>query len=48
MPPSRPASLEDDVYADITAYILSVNGVPATGTALPADPAAMGDMTIPR
>lgn len=48
MPPSRPASLPDASYADITAYILSVNGVPATGTALPADPAAMGEMTIPR
>lgn len=48
MPPSRPASLDDETYADITAYILSVNGVPATGTALPADPSAMGEMTIPR
>lgn len=48
MPPSRPASLDDETYADITAYILSVNGVPATGSALPADPSAMGEMTIPR
>jgi PQQ-dependent dehydrogenase (s-GDH family) len=29
MPPSAPDSLSDEVYADMTAYILSVNGLPA-------------------
>jgi PQQ-dependent dehydrogenase (s-GDH family) len=28
MPPSAPKSLSDEVYADLTAYMLSVNGLP--------------------
>jgi PQQ-dependent dehydrogenase (s-GDH family) len=47
MPPSRPASLGDETYADLVSYILSVNGVAAGDTELPADLAALGGMTIP-
>lgn len=37
MPPSRPGSLSDETYADITAYILQVNGLPAGDTELTPD-----------
>ena len=47
MPPSRPNSLGDDTYADLVAYILEVNGIPAGDTALPTDPAALEQMVIP-
>lgn len=36
MPPSAPGSLSDEVYADMAAYILSVNGLPAGADALSA------------
>jgi hypothetical protein len=48
MLPSRPASLGDDVYADITAYVLQVNGIAAGDVALPADRAKLNEMVIPR
>jgi PQQ-dependent dehydrogenase (s-GDH family) len=48
MPPSRPASLPDQTYADIVAHILATNGVAAGDKELPADPAALGGMTIPK
>ena len=47
MPPSRPASLGDETYADLVAYILQVNGVPAGDTELPADLDALNQMMIP-
>lgn len=47
MPPSRPAALPDDTYADLVAFILEVNGIGAGDTALPSDPKALTDMTIP-
>ncbi|MEO5807455.1 glucose/sorbosone family PQQ-dependent dehydrogenase [Devosia sp.] len=47
MPPSRPATLPTSDYADIVAYILSVNGVAAGAAEMPADPAALDGMTIP-
>jgi PQQ-dependent dehydrogenase (s-GDH family) len=37
MPPSVPDSLSDEVYADMTAYILSVNGLPAGSEPLTAE-----------
>lgn len=46
MPPSRPNSLGDDTYADLVAYILSVNGLAAGDTELSADPAANQGMAI--
>lgn len=48
MPPSRPASLPDATYASLTAYVLSVNGLPAGEQPLPADRSALAEMTIPR
>ena len=39
MPPSAPDSLSAEVYADITAYILSVNGMEAGEAPLSADSA---------
>jgi mono/diheme cytochrome c family protein len=47
MPPSRPASLGDETYADLVAYMLSVNGVAAGDVELPTDLAALGGMVIP-
>jgi PQQ-dependent dehydrogenase (s-GDH family) len=46
MPPSAPASLQDDAYADIVAYILEVNGFKAAGIELPAGGQALDKMTI--
>jgi len=46
MPPSRPASLGDQTYADLVAYILQVNGLPAGDTELPADVTKLEGMTI--
>jgi PQQ-dependent dehydrogenase (s-GDH family) len=46
MPPSRPDSLGDETYADLAAYILSVNGLAAGETELSADPAASEGMAI--
>lgn len=48
MPPSRPASLGDETYADLVAYILQVNGVAAGDTELPADVAKLNEMVIPK
>lgn len=39
MPPNAPKSLSDDVYADMTAYILSVNGFPVGAETLTGDSA---------
>jgi PQQ-dependent dehydrogenase (s-GDH family) len=46
MPPAAPASLQDDTYADIVAYILEVNGFKASDTSLPAGGDALDKMTI--
>ena len=48
MPPSRAGQLGDDVYADITAYVLQVNGVAAGDGELPADVAKLNGMVIPK
>ncbi len=46
MPPSAPASLIDSVYADIVAYVLQMNGVPAGGAKLPVAQGALDKMSI--
>jgi PQQ-dependent dehydrogenase (s-GDH family) len=46
MPPSRPGQLGDDTYADLVAYILQVNGLPAGDAALPTDLDQLNQMTI--
>jgi PQQ-dependent dehydrogenase (s-GDH family) len=46
MPPAAPASLPDDTYADIVAYVLEMNGFKASDTPLPAGGDALDKMTI--
>lgn len=41
MPEDDPGSLEDQVYVDIVAYILQLNGFPAGGRELPPDETAL-------
>ncbi|HVY52481.1 MAG TPA: glucose/sorbosone family PQQ-dependent dehydrogenase [Devosia sp.] len=47
MPPSRPGSLGDEVYAEIVSFILSVNGAAPGETPLPNDPAMLDGMIVP-
>jgi mono/diheme cytochrome c family protein len=46
MPPANPGSLPDATYANIVAYILETNGVPAGAKELPATPDALKALTI--
>lgn len=46
MPQDKPTSLSKKQYADITAYILKFNNIPAGTAELPADPPAA--MVIPK
>jgi PQQ-dependent dehydrogenase (s-GDH family) len=46
MPPASPASLPDDTYAGILAYIFEVNGFNAGDAQLPMDREALDKMTI--
>jgi PQQ-dependent dehydrogenase (s-GDH family) len=46
MPPAAPASLPDETYANIVAYVLEMNGHKPGDTKLPASPAPLGGMTI--
>ena len=46
MPPSQPASLPDETYADLVAYILQTNGFAPGDTELPVDLDALNGMTI--
>ncbi len=46
MPPASPASLAAEVYANIVAYILDVNGYQAGDAPLPHDESALSGMTI--
>lgn len=48
MPPDRPGALSDKVYADLVAYILSVNGYKAGEQALPEDPKAQQPLSLKR
>jgi mono/diheme cytochrome c family protein len=47
MPQQAPGSLTPETYADITAYILSRNRVPAGETELPPDLEALSAITLP-
>lgn len=47
MPPDRPGALSDQTYADLVAYILSENGIEAGDTPLPADMAALSQLSLP-
>jgi PQQ-dependent dehydrogenase (s-GDH family) len=47
MPPAAPASLSDEVYAEILAYMLEVNGVAAGAADLPPGGDALRRMRIP-
>lgn len=44
MPPDSPGRLPLGTYAEITAYILSMNGVAPSSRALPADMAQLGKL----
>jgi mono/diheme cytochrome c family protein len=46
MPQDAPGSLDDDTYADITAYILQQNALPEGEEELPADENALQDMPL--
>lgn len=46
MPPSRPASLPVETYADLVAYILQVNGLQPADAPLPTDQAQLDQLTI--
>lgn len=47
MPQQAPGSLESQVYADIAAYLMSRNHVPAGDAELPGDLAAAAKITLP-
>ena len=46
MPPAAPASLSDETYANIVAYILEMNAFKPGGAPLPASAEALGKMAI--
>ena len=46
MPPDRPGRLSDKTYADLTAYILSKNGVQPGATPLPDNLEALSALVI--
>jgi mono/diheme cytochrome c family protein len=46
MPPASPASLGEDTYASIVAYVLETNGVKASDVRLPARAESLDRMTI--
>jgi len=46
MPSNAPGSLEAQQYADVFAYVLSVNKYPAGQTEAPKDPAALKDVKM--
>lgn len=47
MPPGQPNSLGAEAYAQILAYVLSENNVPAGTAALPSEAAALAKVMIP-
>jgi mono/diheme cytochrome c family protein len=46
MPPDRPGRLSPQTYADVTAYILSANGIRPGATELPPDEEALGGLMV--
>ncbi len=47
MPPSKPGSLTPETVAQLVAYIVQVNGIPAGRASLPTDPVRLAALTIP-
>jgi mono/diheme cytochrome c family protein len=47
MPQQAPGSLEAEIYADIAAYLMQRNRIPAGDTPLPSDPEALAGITLP-
>ncbi len=48
MPADSPASLSDDVYADLVAFLLRANGHPVGQQPLSSDPVELEQFVIPR
>jgi polar amino acid transport system substrate-binding protein len=48
MPQDKPASLKDQQYADIVAFLLRSNGYPAGQQELRPDPTALKNVTFKR
>jgi quinoprotein glucose dehydrogenase len=48
MPQDKPASMTDEEYAAIVAYLLQVNGYPAGQQELRPDPVALNDVVFKR
>ena len=48
MPQDNPGSLSDDDYANVTAYILQLNTMPAGERPLPADTTALAKIRVAR
>jgi mono/diheme cytochrome c family protein len=46
MPQDEPGALSEDQYADIVAYVLKLNGMPAGKKPLPPDPAELRKIRI--
>jgi hypothetical protein len=46
MPYGRPATLSQQEYIDIIAYLLMMNGYPAEAQSLPLDPNVLAGITI--
>ena len=46
MPPDRPGRLSADTYANLTAYILSKNGIQPGSTPLPSDIDALAGLMV--
>ncbi|MSO51755.1 MAG: cytochrome c [Acidobacteria bacterium] len=46
MPKNDPGSLSPKEYTQVVAYLLKLNGMPAGRVDLPADPAALRDISI--
>ena len=44
MPPDDPGGLDPEEYADVVAYVLSLNGYPAGEEDLPPDPLALREV----
>jgi mono/diheme cytochrome c family protein len=48
MPPDRPGTLSDKVYADLVAHLLRANGYEPGGRELPTDPSVQQSMSLKR
>ena len=46
MPDDRPGSLAPQLYADVIAYMLELNGYPAGPTELPPDEEALRSLSL--